>query len=55
MGGRGLFLVQQMMGEVDYQRRDGCNVVTLKERTSDEENASAPTEADKLLAEEVSP
>ena len=29
LGGLGLFLVQQMMDGVDYQRRDGCNVVTL--------------------------
>ena len=32
-GGLGLFLVQQMMDEVEYQRRDGCNVVMLTKST----------------------
>ena len=34
LGGLGLFLVQQMMDGVDYQRRDGCNVVTLTKSTA---------------------
>ena len=29
----GFYLVQQMMDGVDYQRRDGCNVVTLTKNT----------------------
>ena len=33
LGGLGLFLVQQMMDQVEYQRRDGCNVVTLTKST----------------------
>ena len=33
LGGLGLFLVQQMMDDVEYQRRDGCNVVTLTKST----------------------
>lgn len=33
LGGLGLFLVQQMMDHVEYQRRDGCNVVTLTKST----------------------
>ena len=37
LGGLGLFLVQQMMDGVDYQRRDGCNVVTLTKGTADDE------------------
>ena len=34
LGGLGLFLVQQMMDGVAYQRRDGCNVVTLTKSTA---------------------
>ena len=34
VGGLGLYLVQQMMDGVDYQRRDGCNVVTLTKSTA---------------------
>ena len=33
VGGLGLFLVHQMMDEVEYERVDGCNVVTLTKRT----------------------
>ena len=33
LGGLGLLLVQQMMDDVEYQRRDGCNVVTLTKST----------------------
>ena len=33
MGGLGLLLVNQTMDRVDYQRRGGCNVVTLTKRT----------------------
>lgn len=33
LGGLGLYLVQQMMDGVDYQRREGCNVVTLTKNT----------------------
>ena len=33
LGGLGIFLVQQMMDHVEYQRRDGCNVVTLTKST----------------------
>ena len=39
LGGLGLFLVQQMMDGVDYQRRDGCNVVTLTKNTATDETA----------------
>ncbi len=35
VGGLGLFLVQQMMDSVEYQRRDGCNVVTLTKNTTE--------------------
>ena len=34
LGGLGLFLVQQMMDGVAYQRRGGCNVVTLTKSTA---------------------
>ena len=37
LGGLGLFLVQQMMDGVSYQRRDGCNVVTLTKSTVTDE------------------
>ena len=37
LGGLGLFLVQQMMDGVDYQRRDGCNIVTLTKSTAADE------------------
>ena len=33
-GGLGLFLVHQMMDGVEYQRRDGRNVVTLTKRVA---------------------
>ena len=33
--GLGLFLVQEMMDRVEYQRLDGCNVVTLTKNTTD--------------------
>jgi anti-sigma regulatory factor (Ser/Thr protein kinase) len=35
LGGLGLFLVHQMMDAVEYQRMDGCNVVTLTKNTTD--------------------
>ena len=35
VGGLGLFLVHQMMDEVEYERVDGRNVVTLTKRTVD--------------------
>ena len=34
--GLGLFLVHQMMDEVQYRRVDGCNVVTLSKSTAGE-------------------
>ena len=34
LGGLGLFLVQQMMDDVDYQRRDALNVITLRKNTA---------------------
>ena len=34
LGGLGLFLVQQMMDDVDYQRRDALNVITLRKSTA---------------------
>ena len=35
IGGLGIFLVQQMMDEVDYQRTpDGMNVLVMKKRSS---------------------
>ena len=37
LGGLGLFLVQQMMDDVDYRRQDERNVVTLTKKTSGEE------------------
>ena len=33
LGGLGLFLVHQMMDHVEYQRRGGCNVVTMTKST----------------------
>lgn len=36
IGGLGLFLVHQMMDGVEYQRRDGRNVVTLTKRVAAE-------------------
>ena len=35
LGGLGLFLVQQMMDGVAYQRRDGLNYVTLTKNTAE--------------------
>lgn len=29
IGGLGIFLVRQLMDRVDYERKDGCNVLTL--------------------------
>ena len=37
LGGLGLFLVQQMMDGVAYQRIDDCNVVTLTKNTAADE------------------
>ena len=34
LGGLGLFLVQQMMDDVAYQRRDDFNVITLRKTTA---------------------
>ena len=34
LGGLGLFLVQQMMDDVAYQRRDDSNVITLRKTTA---------------------
>ena len=34
VGGLGLFLVHQMMDNVEYERADGCNVVTLTKSTA---------------------
>ena len=36
LGGLGLFLVQQMMDDVTYQRRDALNLITLKKSTAEE-------------------
>ena len=36
LGGLGLFLVQQMMDDVDYQRRDALNVITLRKSTAEQ-------------------
>ena len=36
LGGLGLFLVQQMMDDVTYQRRDALNVITLRKNTADQ-------------------
>ena len=36
LGGLGLFLVQQMMDDVDYQRRDTLNVITLRKSTAEQ-------------------
>ena len=41
LGGLGLFLVHQMMDGVEYQRRDGYNVVTLTKRTAADGELSA--------------
>ena len=35
IGGLGLFLVQQMMDDVAYQRRDDFNVITLRKTTAE--------------------
>ena len=35
VGGLGLFLVHQMMDKVEYERVDGCNVVTLTKNMAD--------------------
>ena len=35
--GLGLFLVHQMMDEVEYRRVEGCNVVTLTKSTADKD------------------
>ena len=34
VGGLGLFLVHQMMDKIEYERVDGCNVVTLTKNTA---------------------
>ena len=36
LGGLGLFLVQQMMDEMAYERRDDRNVITLRKSTVEE-------------------
>ena len=36
LGGLGLFLVQQMMDDVAYRRRDDRNVITLTKRTAEQ-------------------
>ena len=36
LGGLGLFLVQQMMDDVAYQRRDEFNVVTLRKNSAEQ-------------------
>ena len=36
LGGLGLFLVQKMMDDVTYQRRDEFNVITLRKNTAQE-------------------
>ena len=35
LGGLGLFLVQQMMDDVTYRRRDELNVITLRKNTAE--------------------
>ena len=35
LGGLGLFLVHQMMDSVEYRREEGCNIVTLKKKTTE--------------------
>ena len=37
LGGLGLFLVQQMMDDVDYRRRDAFNVITLTKSTAEQD------------------
>jgi anti-sigma regulatory factor (Ser/Thr protein kinase) len=32
VGGLGIFMVKQMMDVVEYCRRNGCNVLTLKKQ-----------------------
>ena len=36
LGGLGLFLVQQMMDDVAYQRREEFNIVTLRKNTAEQ-------------------
>ena len=36
LGGLGLFLVQQLMDDVKYQRRDELNVITLRKNTAEQ-------------------
>jgi len=35
LGGLGLFLVQKMMDDVTYQRREELNVITLRKNTAE--------------------
>lgn len=35
LSGLGLFLVHQMMDKVEYQRLEGCNIVTLTKKTAE--------------------
>ena len=41
----GLFLVHQMMDEVEYERLEGCNVVTLTKNTVHDGTRDASSEA----------
>lgn len=40
LDGLGLFLVHQVMDDVAYQRIDGCNVVTLTKKTTENDDQS---------------
>lgn len=50
-GGLGLLLVNQMMDSVDYQRRAGCNVVTLTKNRTREESAGGSIGAETTISE----
>ena len=39
LGGLGLFLVQKMMDDVTYQRREELNVITLRKNTAEQARA----------------
>jgi len=41
VGGLGVFLVRQLMDEVDYRRAGGRNIVTIRKQIADASNAEA--------------
>ena len=47
IGGLGIHLVQQLMDDLAYERRNGCNVVTLIKRLDSDSGVSNPGVDDK--------